>query len=51
MQMRKISKAGIDLIKSFEGCRLYAYKPVPTEKWWTIGWGHYGLVKTPFYRH
>ncbi|WP_430628221.1 glycoside hydrolase family protein, partial [Paenibacillus alvei] len=49
MQMRKISKAGIDLIKSFEGCRLYAYKPVPTEKWWTIGWGHYGLVKTPFY--
>ncbi|WP_277375841.1 glycoside hydrolase family protein [Paenibacillus polymyxa] len=42
MQMRKISKAGIDLIKSFEGCRLTAYKPVPTEMYWTIGWGHYG---------
>ncbi|PNQ81973.1 glycoside hydrolase family protein [Paenibacillus sp. F4] len=40
--MRKISKAGIGLIKSFEGCRLTAYKPVQTEKWWTIGWGHYG---------
>ncbi len=40
--MRKISKAGLDLIKYFEGCRLYSYKPVPTEKYWTIGWGHYG---------
>lgn len=40
--MRKVSKAGIDLIKSFEGCRLSAYKAVPTEKYWTIGWGHYG---------
>ncbi|MBE7897245.1 lysozyme [Paenibacillus polymyxa] len=40
--MRKISKAGLSLIKNSEGCRLYAYKPVPTEKWWTIGWGHYG---------
>ncbi|QYK68242.1 glycoside hydrolase family protein [Paenibacillus sp. S02] len=40
--MRKISKAGLDLIKHFEGCRLYAYKPVPTEQFWTIGWGHYG---------
>ncbi|WP_053325012.1 glycoside hydrolase family protein [Paenibacillus peoriae] len=39
---RKISKEGLDLIKHFEGCRLTAYKPVPTEKWWTIGWGHYG---------
>ncbi|MEK5089700.1 glycoside hydrolase family protein [Paenibacillus sp. FSL M8-0228] len=42
MQTRKVSKAGIDLIKSFEGCRLTAYKPVPTETYWTIGWGHYG---------
>lgn len=39
---RKISEAGIKLIKSFEGCRLMAYKPVPTEQYWTIGWGHYG---------
>ncbi|MEO2261164.1 lysozyme [Paenibacillus amylolyticus] len=40
--MRKISKLGIDLIKSFEGCKLTAYKPVSTEQYWTIGWGHYG---------
>jgi GH24 family phage-related lysozyme (muramidase) len=33
---------GIKLIKSFEGCRLKAYKPVSTERYWTIGWGHYG---------
>lgn len=39
---RKISQAGIALIKSFEGCRLTAYKPVPTEPHYTIGWGHYG---------
>ncbi|MEC0234089.1 glycoside hydrolase family protein [Paenibacillus kribbensis] len=40
--VRKISKGGLDLIKKFEGCRLYAYKPVATETYWTIGWGHYG---------
>lgn len=40
--MRELGQDGIDLIKSFEGCRLEAYKPVPTEKYWTIGWGHYG---------
>ncbi|MEW4425928.1 lysozyme [Paenibacillus pabuli] len=40
--MRKTSTAGIALIKSFEGCRLTAYKPVQTEVHWTIGWGHYG---------
>ena len=37
-----ISQAGIDLIKSFEGCKLEAYKPVQTEKYFTIGYGHYG---------
>lgn len=36
-----ISQKGIDLIKKFEGCRLKAYKPVPTEKYWTIGFGRY----------
>ena len=41
--MRKpIGTAGLALIKQFEGCRLTAYKPVPTETYWTIGWGHYG---------
>ena len=38
----KISTNGINLIKSFEGVRLTAYKPVSTEKYWTIGYGHYG---------
>ncbi|TKH42069.1 hypothetical protein C1I60_22490 [Paenibacillus terrae] len=40
--MRKISEAGLHLIKNSEGCRLEAYKPVATETYWTIGWGHYG---------
>ena len=37
-----ISENGINLIKKYEGCRLTAYKPVASEKYWTIGWGHYG---------
>ena len=40
--MMKTSKNGIELIKKFEGCRLTAYKPVITEKYYTIGYGHYG---------
>ena len=43
----KTSQRGIDLIKGFEGCRLVAYKPVPTEKYWTIGYGHYGPDVVP----
>ena len=39
---RPIGEAGLALIKRFEGCRLKAYKPVATETYWTIGWGHYG---------
>lgn len=39
---KPIGAAGLLLIKNFEGCRLKAYKPVATEKYWTIGWGHYG---------
>jgi GH24 family phage-related lysozyme (muramidase) len=39
---RKLSQVGIKLIKNFEGCRLTAYKPVATEQYYTIGWGHYG---------
>lgn len=37
-----ISNEGIELIKKFEGCRLKAYKCVPTEHFYTIGYGHYG---------
>lgn len=43
----KTSTSGIYLIKQFEGCRLTAYKPVPTEKYWTIGYGHYGQDVAP----
>ena len=39
---KPIGAAGLALIKQFEGCRLTAYKPVATEQYWTIGWGHYG---------
>ena len=38
----KTSQTGIDLIKRYEGCRLEAYKALPTEKYYTIGYGHYG---------
>lgn len=39
----KTSQAGIDLIKSFEGCKLLAYKdPVGV---WTIGYGHTEFVE------
>lgn len=43
----KTSQKGIALIKQFEGCRLQAYKPVSTEKYWTIGYGHYGADVSP----
>lgn len=36
------SKQGIELIKQFEGCKLQAYKAVPSEQYYTIGYGHYG---------
>ena len=38
----KTSQKGLDLIKKFEGLRLTAYKAVPSEKYYTIGYGHYG---------
>lgn len=37
-----ISQNGVNLIKSFEGLRLTAYKAVSTETYYTIGYGHYG---------
>lgn len=43
----KTSQNGINLIKQFEGCRLTAYKPVATEKYYTIGYGHYGADVSP----
>ena len=38
----KISDKGVQFIKQFEGLSLVAYRPVPTEKHLTIGYGHYG---------
>ena len=38
----KTSSKGIDVIKSFESLRLKAYKAVPSEQYYTIGYGHYG---------
>lgn len=43
----KTSRKGIDLIKKFEGCRYKAYKALPSEKYYTIGYGHYGSDVTP----
>lgn len=37
-----LSQNGVNLIKKFEGVRLVSYKAVPTEKYYTIGYGHYG---------
>jgi GH24 family phage-related lysozyme (muramidase) len=38
----KTGTNGIKLIQSYESLRLTAYKAVSTEKYWTIGYGHYG---------
>ena len=38
-----MNEAGLRLLKNYEGCRLRAYKPVPSEREFTIGWGHYGV--------
>lgn len=38
----RTSQTGIDLIKSFEGLVLTAYKPVKAEPYYTIAYGHCG---------
>lgn len=45
--MKQISVNGLNLIKSFERCRLKAYKALSTEKFYTIGYGHYGADVLP----
>ena len=37
-----ISSHGIALIQNYEGRRTTAYKPLKTERGWTIGYGHHG---------
>lgn len=36
-----VSSHGIALIMNFEGLKKEAYKPLPHEKGWTIGYGHH----------
>lgn len=38
----KLRQEDINQIKKFEGLSLKAYKPVKTERFYTIGYGHYG---------
>lgn len=45
--MHSISDTGINLIKQFETLKLKAYKAVKTEKYYTIGYGHYGADVEP----
>ena len=44
----KTSQKGIDLICKFEGLRLKAYKAIQSEKYYTIGYGHYGSDVKPY---
>lgn len=37
----RVSSHAIALIQTFEGLRTKAYKPLPHEKGWTIGYGHH----------
>ena len=43
----KTSQLGLDLIKKYEGLRLISYKATPSEKYYTIGYGHYGKDVLP----
>ena len=43
----KVSQFGVDFIKSFEGLKLKAYKAHKSEKYYTIGYGHYGKDVKP----
>ena len=45
--MLTVSSHGIDLIRKFEGLRTKAYKAHFSEKYYTIGYGHYGADVSP----
>ena len=40
--VRSVSQEGVNLIKQLEGFHGTAYKALSTEKYYTIGYGHYG---------
>lgn len=42
--MREATQKCLEMIKQFEGCVLHAYKCLSTEKYYTIGYGHYGIT-------
>ena len=42
--MREATQKGLEMIKQFEGCVLHAYKCLSSEKYYTIGYGHYGIT-------
>lgn len=42
MSSMSISQSGIEFIKEFESFKSKAYKALPSEQYWTIGYGHYG---------
>ena len=41
---RLASQKAIDMIKKFEGVHYEAYKATASEKYYTIGYGHYGIT-------
>ena len=41
---RLASQTAVDMNKNFEGCRYEAYKATASEKYYTIGYGHYGIT-------
>lgn len=43
----ELKQDALDMIKSFEGLRLTAYKAAKGEQYLTIGYGHYGSDVTP----
>ena len=40
------SPEGVAMVERWEGCRLTAYKALASEKYYTIGYGHYGADVT-----
>lgn len=44
MEQKQIqaTEEAFKMIRHFEGLRLKAYKPLPLERYFTIGYGHYG---------
>ena len=42
----ELSNNGLDFIKNYEGLRLKSYKVLPSERHYTIGYGHFGADVT-----